>query len=97
MLITFSLISTFSALIQCLSCLSAASLDDAQIRLLFYWIRHAAMLAIWKVKAIFSLRHDTNLLSVSYAPRHGTAERKRSAYIAIKIHGTLRSMWEKGQ
>ena len=41
------------ALIQCLSCLSAASLDDAQIRLLFFWLRHAAMLATWKAIALY--------------------------------------------
>ena len=42
------------ALVQCLSCLSAASLDDAQIRLLLFWLRHAAMLAMWKAMAFYA-------------------------------------------
>ena len=42
-------------LIQCLSCLSAASLDDAQIRLLLFWLRHATMVAIWKAMAFYGL------------------------------------------
>ena len=41
-------------LIQCLSCLSAASLDDAQIRLLLFWLRHAGMLAVWKAMAFYA-------------------------------------------
>ena len=43
------------ALVQCLSCLSAASLADAQIRLLFFWLRHATTLAIWKAMALYGL------------------------------------------
>ena len=58
-------------LIQCLSCLSAASLDDAQIRLLLFWLRHATTLAIWKARA-FYVTWQFRLLPLADgdAPRH---------------------------